>query len=90
MNELECLPDFTLAANRIDEIREAIKNGEYSALQEILLAQAVLLYKMGVEFIQKAASVEQLKYKVGCADIGIRALSQSTKMMLAMKVMGQK
>ena len=81
------LPELSIATTQLAEIKTAIAAGNYTALQELLLHQAFLLHKMGAEFIQKSASIDQLKYKAVCADIGIRALSQSSKMMLAIKML---
>jgi len=84
------LPELAIATTQLTDIKAAIAAGNYTALQEVLLHQSILLHKMGTDFIQKSTTVEQLKHKTAFADLGIRALSQSSKMILAMKTLGSK
>lgn len=82
MNDLECLDSATV---QLDEIRSAITAGDYSSLQGLLLSQTVILHKLGVELITKAADQERVRLKCAYADVALRALGQSQKAMVAIK-----
>lgn len=84
------LPELSIATTQLSDVKAAIASGNYTALQEVLLHQSILLHKMGTDFIEKSTVAEQLKHRVAYADLGIRALTQSAKMLMAMKTLGSK
>jgi hypothetical protein len=50
------LPELAIATTQLTDIKAAIAAGNYTALQEVLLHQSILLHKMGTDFIQKSAT----------------------------------
>jgi hypothetical protein len=78
---------LSIAEKQLTELETAISAGNYSALQNILLRQAISLHKVGFEFMAKSEESGKLRYKQACMDTGIRAFAQSLKVMRAIKEM---
>jgi hypothetical protein len=81
MNEL------AIASQRITDLQAAVADGNYSALQEMLLAQAVTLHHIGMGFLEKSNSFSRFSEKKICVDLALRALGQSQKTIATMKIL---
>ncbi|GEM_PF-7069305 len=89
MNDLQSMPDLSVATKQLEELQSAIAAGNYSAIQEILLHQALTLHRVGMGFIEQSSSMGPFSVKRACIDLGLRALGQSQKTMVAMKMIGR-
>jgi len=76
-----------LGSIQLAEIRAAFAAGDFAILNDLLLSQALTLHRVGMDFIQMSASEVKLAHKTACVDIGLRALVQSQKTMMAMKTL---
>ena len=83
MNDV--VPRLDTAAIQLTDIEKAISEKNYSALQSLLLHQAVTLHTVGMDFLEKSEEVTKLQYKKTCIDIALRAFAQSQKCMSAIK-----
>ena len=81
MNEL------AIASQRITDLQAAVAAGNYSALQEMLLAQAVTLHNIGMGFLEQSATTPRNGEKRSFIDLALRALSQSQKTLITMKML---
>lgn len=81
MNEL------TIATQRINDLQAAVAAGNYSALQEMLLAQAVTLHRLGMGFLEQSANAHRFGEKRAFVDLALRALGQSQKTIATMKLL---
>lgn len=87
MKDLECIPSLTIAEKQITELETAISVGNYSALQGILLRQALTLHNVGIDFMQLAGQNAKMNLKAGYMDIALRSFAQSQKTMATIQVM---
>jgi hypothetical protein len=82
---MNSLPALDSATTQLEEIRATIAEGDYSSLQGLLLTQTVMLHKLGAEFIRKADEQTTVRHRCAYADIALRALGQSQKVMVSIK-----
>ncbi|BCL59466.1 hypothetical protein DGMP_01590 [Desulfomarina profundi] len=73
------------AENQLIELEQAVSAGNYSALSQLLLQQALSLHLVGNEFLQKAEKYEKLYAKKAYLDVAFRAYGQSLKSMRAVR-----
>jgi hypothetical protein len=81
------MPDIEIAGKQIDEIRNAIVDGDYSALKILLLDQAVTLHSLGNQFIVKAEALEKLHFKKECVNVAVRCFSQSQRTIATIRLL---
>ena len=85
MNDSTLLPHLATANDQMGEIQTAILARDYGALQGLLLQQAVVLHKIGMDFIEKSCSHEPIRHKRACIDVGLRAFNMARKTMASIK-----
>ena len=79
--------ELITASVQLQEIKTAISSGNYDALQGLLLQQAVVLHKIGMDFIEQSCDQGPIRSKRAYCDLGFRALRQSQRTMLSIKML---
>jgi hypothetical protein len=87
MDKPEIKFELDIANIQLTEIQSAIATGNYSALQYLLLNQAVSLHKIGIEFVEYSKTLDRMVSKKTCIDVALRAFGQSQRTMATIKFM---
>jgi hypothetical protein len=85
MDKPEIKLELDIATGQLTEIKSAIATGNYSALQCLLLSQAVSLLNIGMQFVGYSGRSRNISFMKSCVDVAIRSFSQSQRTMATIK-----
>jgi hypothetical protein len=87
MSNNQLLPDLTITPQQLEEVKKAVTSGNYTALQGILLQQAVVLHQLGMALIEQSTGHQNIRTRGAYLDVALRALRQSQKAMNSIKTL---
>ena len=73
----------------MEELHKTVVAGNYSSLQNVLLAQAMTLHGIAMASIGEADKISSIKHRKTYIDLALRAFGQSRKAMQSVKMMGR-
>ena len=81
------MTELAIATTQLEELHKAVAAGNYSSLQNVLLAQAMTLHGIAMASISEADKIPSIKHKRAYIDLALRAFGQSQKAMQSVKMM---
>lgn len=87
MNNNQLLPESTITSLQLEEVKNAVTSGNYTALQGLLLQQAVVLHQLGMTLIEQSTGHQNIRTRGAYLDVALRALGQSQKAMNSIKTL---